>query len=621
MTMNDQDQQSSQITKVISLGKEQGYLTYSQINDLLPNIVDTEHFDVIISMLEGMNIKVFELPPSEDELALLLNTEEVPDIEEAAMVLASVDKETGRTTDPVRMYMREMGTVELLTREGEIRIAKRIEEGIYQVLKSLAHYPETVQLVLEDYDRFLAEEIRLNEIISGFADVDEEIAPATNIGSMLDEEQQEEILLDVDEEDEDGEGGISDVDDGPNPEQAKVYFDELREAFEKAMKALKEHGRTNKKTVELLDSMSESFLKLKLTSRQVDKLTRHFRQLRNHIREFERSIMRLCIEKARIPRKLFIDTFPGQETDLSWLETIISKHAKKLDLQRIEENREEILRLQSKLASFEIEYGLTISEIKDINRKMSIGEAKARRAKKEMVEANLRLVISIAKKYTNRGLQFLDLIQEGNIGLMKAVDKFEYRRGYKFSTYATWWIRQAITRSIADQARTIRIPVHMIETINKLNRISRQILQETGREATPEELAEKMELSEDKIRKVLKIAKEPISMETPVGDDDDSHLGDFIEDNNIESPIDMATAEGLREATLEILETLTPREAKVLRMRFGIEMNTDHTLEEVGKQFDVTRERIRQIEAKALRKLRHPSRSEKLRSFLAGDEG
>lgn len=619
--MNDQDQQSSQITKVISLGKEQGYLTYSQINDLLPNIVDTEHFDVIISMLEGMNIKVFELPPSEDELALLLNTEEVPDIEEAAMVLASVDKETGRTTDPVRMYMREMGTVELLTREGEIRIAKRIEEGIYQVLKSLAHYPETVQLVLEDYDRFLAEEIRLNEIISGFADVDEEIAPATNIGSMLDEEQQEEILLDVDEEDEDGEGGISDVDDGPNPEQAKVYFDELREAFEKAMKALKEHGRTNKKTVELLDSMSESFLKLKLTSRQVDKLTRHFRQLRNHIREFERSIMRLCIEKARIPRKLFIDTFPGQETDLSWLETIISKHAKKLDLQRIEENREEILRLQSKLASFEIEYGLTISEIKDINRKMSIGETKARRAKKEMVEANLRLVISIAKKYTNRGLQFLDLIQEGNIGLMKAVDKFEYRRGYKFSTYATWWIRQAITRSIADQARTIRIPVHMIETINKLNRISRQILQETGREATPEELAEKMELSEDKIRKVLKIAKEPISMETPVGDDDDSHLGDFIEDNNIESPIDMATAEGLREATLEILETLTPREAKVLRMRFGIEMNTDHTLEEVGKQFDVTRERIRQIEAKALRKLRHPSRSEKLRSFLEGDEG
>lgn len=619
MTMNDQEQQSSQITKVISLGKEQGYLTYSQIIDLLPNIVDTEHFDVIISMLEGMNIKVFTLPPGDDELALLLNTEEVPDIEEAAMVLASVDKETGRTTDPVRMYMREMGTVELLTREGEIQIAKRIEEGIYQVLKSLAHYPETVQLVLDDYERFNAQEIRLNEIISGFADAEEEIAPPANIGSMLDEEQQD-LLLSADEEDEDGEGGIAEVDDGPNPEQAKIYFDELKELFEAAIAALKEHGRTETKAIDALEKMAESFLKLKLTARQVDRLTRHFRQLRNQIREFERNIMRLCIEKARIPRKLFIDTFPGQETDLEWLNSIIAKHGKKLSMERIQEYREEILRIQSRLVAFEVEYGLTISEIKEINRKMSIGEAKARRAKKEMVEANLRLVISIAKKYTNRGLQFLDLIQEGNIGLMKAVDKFEYRRGYKFSTYATWWIRQAITRSIADQARTIRIPVHMIETINKLNRISRQILQETGREATPEELAEKMELSEDKIRKVLKIAKEPISMETPVGDDDDSHLGDFIEDNNIESPIDMATAEGLREATLEILETLTPREAKVLRMRFGIEMNTDHTLEEVGKQFDVTRERIRQIEAKALRKLRHPSRSEKLRSFLEGDE-
>lgn len=621
MTMNDQEQQRSQITKVISLGREQNYLTYAQINDLLPNIVDTEHFDVIISMLEGMNIKVFELPPSDDELALLGNTEEIPeDVEEAAAVLASVDKETGRTTDPVRMYMREMGTVELLTREGEIRIAKRIEEGIYQVLKSLAHYPETIQLVLEDYDRVLAEEIRLSEVISGFADEEEE-APAANIGSMLDESQQEDMIVSVvDEEDEEGEGGLAEADDGPNPEQAKIYFDELRENFDKAMVGLQANGRTAKKTIELLDLMSESFLKLKLTSRQVDRLTRHFRQLRNHIREFERSIMRLCIEKARIPRKLFIDTFPGQETDMGWLDTLISKQAKKLDIERLEEYSEEIKRLQTRLVAFEEEYGLTIAEIKDINRKMSIGEAKARRAKKEMVEANLRLVISIAKKYTNRGLQFLDLIQEGNIGLMKAVDKFEYRRGYKFSTYATWWIRQAITRSIADQARTIRIPVHMIETINKLNRISRQILQETGREATPEELAEKMDLSEDKIHKVLKIAKEPISMETPVGDDDDSHLGDFIEDNNIESPIDCATAEGLREATLEILETLTPREAKVLRMRFGIEMNTDHTLEEVGKQFDVTRERIRQIEAKALRKLRHPSRSEKLRSFLEGDD-
>jgi RNA polymerase primary sigma factor len=618
MIMNEQEQQRSQITKVISLGKEQNYLTYSQINDLLPNIVDTDHFDVIISMLEGMNITVFEQPPSDDELALLGNTEEAPDdVNEAADVLASVDKETGRTTDPVRMYMREMGTVELLTREGEIRIAKRIEEGIYQVLKSLANYPETVQLVLEDYARVLKEDMRLNEIISGFSDTEDE-APPSSIGSLLDDMAPEESADTTD--DDAGGDTIAEVDDGPKLEQAKVYFDDLEACFNNAMLSLKEHGRTSKHTVELLVFMSESFLKLKLTSRQVDKLTKHFRQLRNHIREFERNIMKVCIEKARIPRKLFIDTFPGQETDLAWLETLISKQAKKLDLNRISEHTEEIKRLQLRLASFEQQYGLTIGEIKDINRQMSLGEAKARRAKKEMVEANLRLVISIAKKYTNRGLQFLDLIQEGNIGLMKAVDKFEYRRGYKFSTYATWWIRQAITRSIADQARTIRIPVHMIETINKLNRISRQILQESGREATPEELAEKMELSEDKIRKVLKIAKEPISMETPVGDDDDSHLGDFIEDNNIESPIDRATAEGLREATLEILETLTPREAKVLRMRFGIEMNTDHTLEEVGKQFDVTRERIRQIEAKALRKLRHPSRSEKLRSFLEGDD-
>lgn len=624
MTMNEQEQQRSQITKVINLGKDQSYLTYAQINDLLPNIVDTEHFDVIISMLEGMNIKVFEQPPGDDELALLGTTEEAPeDVEEAAAVLASVDKETGRTTDPVRMYMREMGTVELLTREGEIRIAKRIEEGIYQVLKSLAHYTETVQLVLEDYERVLNEEMRLSEIISGFSDVDEE-APPASIGSMLDESQQEEVVGAepeiIEDDSEDGEGGIVEVDEGPNPEQAKIYFDELRENFNKAVIALKQENRDHPNSLAPLSLMAESFLKLKLTSRQVDRLTRHFRDLRNLIRESERDIMRLCIEKARIPRKLFIETFPGQETDANWLDTLLNEHGKKLDLPRIAEYTEEIKQLQHRLRAFEEEYGLTIGEIKEVNRQMSIGEAKARRAKKEMVEANLRLVISIAKKYTNRGLQFLDLIQEGNIGLMKAVDKFEYRRGYKFSTYATWWIRQAITRSIADQARTIRIPVHMIETINKLNRISRQILQETGREATPEELAEKMELSEDKIRKVLKIAKEPISMETPVGDDDDSHLGDFIEDNNMESPIDSATAEGLREATLEILETLTPREAKVLRMRFGIEMNTDHTLEEVGKQFDVTRERIRQIEAKALRKLRHPSRSEKLRSFLEGDE-
>ena len=617
--MSEQDQHELQIAKVIGLGKDQNYLTHRQINDLLPNLVDTGNMEVIVEMLEDMHITVFAESPSEDQLALLGTTEEAPeDLEEAASILASVDKETGRTTDPVRMYMREMGTVELLTREGEIRIAKRIEEGIYQVLKSLAGYPETIQIVLADYERVLVEEIRLNEIISGFSNTDDE-APPTNIGSMLEEVSLDDAMEITEEEDDDT--AIVEVDDGPKLEQAKPYFEELQLTYDNAMRSLQEKGRTSKKTIELLDIMSESFLKLKLTSREVDKLTKHFRQLRHELREFERTIMRLCLDRARMPRKLFIDTFPGNETNQTWLDTIVAKNGKKLELDRIAEYSDQIKHLQSRFEDFEKQYGLTITEIKEINRQMSVGEAKARRAKKEMVEANLRLVISIAKKYTNRGLQFLDLIQEGNIGLMKAVDKFEYRRGYKFSTYATWWIRQAITRSIADQARTIRIPVHMIETINKLNRISRQILQETGREATPEELAEKMELSEDKIRKVLKIAKEPISMETPVGDDDDSHLGDFIEDSNIESPIDCATAEGLREATLEILETLTPREAKVLRMRFGIEMNTDHTLEEVGKQFDVTRERIRQIEAKALRKLRHPSRSEKLRSFLEGDEG
>jgi RNA polymerase primary sigma factor len=613
MSINDQEQQRSQITKVINLGREQNYLTYAQINDLLPNIVDTEHFDVIISMLEGMNIKVFEIPPSEDELALLGTTEEIPeDVEEAAMVLASVDKETGRTTDPVRMYMREMGSVELLTREGEIRIAKRIEEGTIQVLRSLASYPETIEVLLNEYDKVASEEARLSDIILGFMDQD-----AAEEEALLNEEAELEL---AEQELPDEDGGISEEDDGPNPELAKQYFDDLRSHYQAATQVLNLHGRHHQETTVAFNAMAESFLKLKLTSRQVEMLMEHFRQMRMQIRDYERAIMRLSIERARVPRKIFIDTFPGHESNLNWLQELKKNHGKHLDVERLEQFETDILNIQEKLVQFEQKAGLSVAEVRDINREMSIGEAKARRAKKEMVEANLRLVISIAKKYTNRGLQFLDLIQEGNIGLMKAVDKFEYRRGYKFSTYATWWIRQAITRSIADQARTIRIPVHMIETINKLNRISRQILQETGREATPEELAEKMDLSEDKIRKVLKIAKEPISMETPVGDDDESHLGDFIQDENIQSPIDSATAESLREATLEILETLTPREAKVLRMRFGIEMNTDHTLEEVGKQFDVTRERIRQIEAKALRKLRHPTRSEKLKSFLEVDE-
>ncbi len=619
---NEQDQQQSQITNVIRLGKDQNYLTHAQINDLLPNLVDTENFDVIISILENMNIKVFEQPPGEDELiALFGSTEEAPeDMDEAATIIASVDKETGRVTDPVRAYMREMGTVELLTREGEIRIAKRIEEGIYQVLHSLAHYPETVKLVLDDYDLVLNTEMRLNEIISGFSD--DESAPPSSIGSMLDEAHQEEPDLEmlaaavVDETDEEGgEGGIE-VDDGPNPEQAKIYFDELRENFTQALNSLQEHGRTSPLTEVLLNEMSASFLKLKLTSRQVDRLTRHFRQLRNHVREFERNIMRICIEKAKIPRKLFIDTFPGNETELEWVSTLVKQHGKKLDIDRINELTPEIRQLQKKLAHFEHEYGLSVSEVKDINREMSIGEAKARRAKKEMVEANLRLVISIAKKYTNRGLQFLDLIQEGNIGLMKAVDKFEYRRGYKFSTYATWWIRQAVTRAIADQARTIRIPVHMIETINKVLRGAKKLMMETGKEPSPEELAKELGLTPERIREIYKIAQHPISLQAEVGDSGESQFGDFLEDTSIESPDEATGYSILKDKLNEVLSTLTDRERTVLIERFGLLDGKPKTLEEVGVRFKVTRERVRQIEAKALRKMRHPTRSKQLQAFL-----
>jgi RNA polymerase primary sigma factor len=631
-------EQRSQLARLIKLGKKQGYLLSAQINDALPNLIDTEHFDVIIGMLESMNIKVFELPPSADDLAILGVPEEGPeDVEEAASILASVDKETGRTTDPVRMYMREMGTVELLTRDGEIQIARRIESGIRQVMTALAYYPETVAMIINQY-KVLQEEGteatgRLNDIISGFADVMEEAAVAS--ASVAPEEvKKPEVAEDEDADNDDEDASDEDGDDsdsssggedsGPDPALVRSRFENLEKIYEEVQKAVDKHGRSADKTQKLFARMAEEFAQFKLNPRQVDQLIRHVREILEQIRAQEREVIKLCVAKAKIPKKTFVQSFTGQEANVKWVEQFLenakkSKTKPTWDIAKLEPYVPQIRRAQKKILAIEERTGLTIAEIKDVNRQVSIGEAKARRAKKEMIEANLRLVISIAKKYTNRGLQFLDLIQEGNIGLMKAVDKFEYRRGYKFSTYATWWIRQAITRSIADQARTIRIPVHMIETINKLTRIVRQMLQETGKEPTPEELAKKMELSEDKIRKVQKISKEPISMETPVGDDEDSHLGDFIEDLSASSPIESATNESLKEIVLEMLESLTPREAKVLRMRFGIDMNTDHTLEEVGKQFDVTRERIRQIEAKALRKLRHPTRSEKLRSFIEGE--
>jgi len=601
--MSQAAEQQSRLKDLIARGKEQGYLTYSEVNDHLPDsIVDPEQIEDIISTINDMGIKVLETAPDADSLLMTDEAVEETDddaTEEAVAALAKLESEFGRTTDPVRMYMREMGTVELLTREGEIEIAKRIEDGLLQVSLALAHSPKTIDSLLEHWDLVEKEEKRLTDMIVAFIDPyaqDEIPKPVQVDGSKKEEDDEDEEPVDT----------------GPDPEEAQQRFKKIR-ATHKKIVAARKRGHHNK-LIELLDVISLSFVELKLVPVLVEKLTSELRNTIDQIRTQERHIMHLCINDARMPRKEFITTFPENETNPEWLHQYTnSDHAY---AEALEAAADEIKFAQRKLVQVEDRSGLSITEIKDINRRMSIGEAKARRAKKEMVEANLRLVISIAKKYTNRGLQFLDLIQEGNIGLMKAVDKFEYRRGYKFSTYATWWIRQAITRSIADQARTIRIPVHMIETINKLNRISRQMLQEMGRDPTPEELSERMEMPEDKVRKVLKIAKEPISMETPIGDDEDSNLGDFIEDGNAESPVDSATSVSLNESTREVLSSLTPREAKVLRMRFGIDMNTDHTLEEVGKQFDVTRERIRQIEAKALRKLRHPTRSEMLRSFL-----
>lgn len=601
----------SQLKLLLAKGKEQGYLTYAEVNDHLPaDMVDADQIEDIVQMINDMGIRVYEQAPDADDIMMSEDSTDDDAAEEAAAALATVEAELGRTTDPVRMYMREMGTVELLTREGEIVIAKRIEDGINTVQASVAEYPQAIAMILEQFDRYEAEEVRLSDIISGFIDPNaEDVAPtATHVGSELSDED-----LD-DEDDEDDEGEEEEGPKGPDPEEAKERFTQLREVHENALRIIGEKGRGHPEATVALFEIGELFKEFRLMPKQFDRLVKSMRSTMDKVRVQERLIMKLCVEQAKMPKKNFVKGYTANESSIEWFDEELA--SKKPYVEGLEMVEDDVRRCRYKLDLIESETGLAIAAIKDINRRMSIGEAKARRAKKEMVEANLRLVISIAKKYTNRGLQFLDLIQEGNIGLMKAVDKFEYRRGYKFSTYATWWIRQAITRSIADQARTIRIPVHMIETINKLNRISRQMLQEMGREPSPEELAERMLMPEDKIRKVLKIAKEPISMETPIGDDEDSHLGDFIEDTTLELPLDSATGESLKNATHEVLAGLTAREAKVLRMRFGIDMNTDHTLEEVGKQFDVTRERIRQIEAKALRKLRHPSRSEILKSFL-----
>ncbi|REG84891.1 RNA polymerase sigma factor RpoD [Marinomonas pollencensis] len=607
------DTQQSRLKELIAKGKEQGYLTYAEVNDHLPDdLSDPEQVEEIIAMINDMGITVSEVAPDKDSLLMEEgdSTDEAA-AEEAAAALAAVEGDVTRTTDPVRMYMREMGTVELLTRAGEIAIAKRIEEGTREVMAAISYFPGAVDVLLDTYARVKEEEGRLSDIFSGFIDGDGE---EPIFEELLEEVPSEEEAPDDDADESDDDEEEEETESGPDPEETALRFNEISRIYEELKILLETHDRHEDVVKAKQEELSISFAPIKLVPKLFDELIDRVRSRMDKVREQERLIMQVCVRKAGMPRTEFLKRFPSNETNNTWLQEQIDSGASYAA--GLEENEAEFMRSQRKLRTVAKETGLTIAQLKEINRRISIGETRARRAKKEMVEANLRLVISIAKKYTNRGLQFLDLIQEGNIGLMKAVDKFEYRRGYKFSTYATWWIRQAITRSIADQARTIRIPVHMIETINKLNRISRQMLQEMGREATPEELAARMDMPEDKIRKVLKIAKEPISMETPIGDDEDSHLGDFIEDDGAESPIDTATIEGLRESTTTVLAGLTAREAKVLRMRFGIDMNTDHTLEEVGKQFDVTRERIRQIEAKALRKLRHPSRSEHLRSFL-----